>query len=1299
MGLRINTNFTAVNAYRHLGRAQDGLNQSVERLSSGLRINHAQDDPAGLAISEKIRSQVNGLSRASQNAQDGVSLLQTAESALGEVQGMLQRIRELAIQAANGTLTSQDRVEIQREIDQLLDEVDRTSVATEFNTKKLLDGSGSALVSVDSERLTPIVMPDEVAEGNYRLEMDMNPGHAQVLKSDIFRVVKGEQYRLGTRGSAEDIWAESDFMAFRRQVAANDTDLYVRNASGQEWLIDTDNTAANATISPDGTKLAYTKVSGGVAQVFTYDMSLIGTSAASTQPVQISAVSAGNDASQPQWSADGRKLLFISSGDVYTIDPGTTTPSVGTLVTGSVPALAAGSQALWSASGSRILVKTATDLRILESDGSVVATFAGASAANYSWSSGGTKVVYDDSAGASPPDSANLWVFDLSSSTAARLTSVTGGTSATRAVFSKDGSKIAYVRDTNNTAGAGNTSFEIWTMNADGSSDAATAATAAAGANGATQSRLSWSTDGDWIYYLADTWTANAGTNYALARVRSDGTASSEQLLTGTFGATSALGEEDQMNYGRSGFWVADANQPGGADFTLWQDVDWSTSPDDARYPGSANMRQDFSTQFAPGQQTITSFRGQALATGLGANWTANTAVSFTVVGLDATGLEVGRSPAISVTTVNATDQVSLSWQAVSGATTYRVYFNPSGAAADRYYRATGTSVTINDPTITSPIFAGTLPNRPTTTPDRCGVIDYKTESRWNGFQLTRTGTLGSDPNTKAGPYVVLEVVGVRVTNQTAAYSVQGDRMIIDSSLLDGGVATQRVQLRATVYSRTGEALQQKTFEMTAGEWVTSSDVLDGAGFANLDGDYGRTVVKMGADGNTISVSDKVLLLYDAAAHYGGGTVWTSQNMTDTGSMDLDETGWSLRSGTRADRIGARANAPTLSQFLPGAELDQSIAWISQLDGNVHLGTGRVRYTAQATQFVASNLFETDLAERVTQLKWVDRFQRGISLLDTGAQTIQLYTGGQRASLVLQAGTTLEEVARKFRQVLTSSITSGGLGLGVDGDDSRNGVDGNSCVFVTDPVVGTDEALAGTLVLRSTVPGPEGRIWFSGDDRLIEGFSWAEAKEANVNMLDVTVYDAHTSRLIGRQQVNDAVLRGVIAGVDVKIQQNADVRVVWNADRRIFEYYSDFGKETAHLHVVDNPLSLQLGANPGQALDVRIGSITRKGMQLENLLVVSKPAAEEAIMKIDSAVTFVASQRARLGAYIGRLDSTINIIDITQENMQASESRIRDLDMAQQTVAFTRDQIMTQAATAMLAQANVLPQSVLQLLK
>ena len=145
MALRIYQNVMSLNAQRNLGISQVALSKSIERLSSGLRINHAADDASGLAISEKLRGQIAGLKRAGMNAQDGISMLQTAEGALGEVSNMLSRMRELAVQAANGTYTSNDRVEIQKEVDQLKDEIDRISTSTEFNTKKLLNGDGTAL--------------------------------------------------------------------------------------------------------------------------------------------------------------------------------------------------------------------------------------------------------------------------------------------------------------------------------------------------------------------------------------------------------------------------------------------------------------------------------------------------------------------------------------------------------------------------------------------------------------------------------------------------------------------------------------------------------------------------------------------------------------------------------------------------------------------------------------------------------------------------------------------------------------------------------------------------------------------------------------------------------------------------------------------------------------------------------------------------------------------------------------------------------------------------------------------------
>ena len=143
MGLRINSNVEALNAHRNLLATTNVLSKSMERLSSGLRINRASDDAAGLAISEKLRGQVKGLNQAVRNAQDGISFIQTAEGALNETHSILQRMRELAVQGANDTLTDQDRDAIQQEINSLLAEVDRIANTTEFNTKKLLNGDAA----------------------------------------------------------------------------------------------------------------------------------------------------------------------------------------------------------------------------------------------------------------------------------------------------------------------------------------------------------------------------------------------------------------------------------------------------------------------------------------------------------------------------------------------------------------------------------------------------------------------------------------------------------------------------------------------------------------------------------------------------------------------------------------------------------------------------------------------------------------------------------------------------------------------------------------------------------------------------------------------------------------------------------------------------------------------------------------------------------------------------------------------------------------------------------------------------
>jgi flagellin len=145
MGMQINTNISALNAYRNLNNTQSDLSKSLEKLSSGLRINRAADDAAGLAISEGLKSQVGGLTVAARNAQDGISVVQTAEGQLTEVHSILQRVRDLAVQAGSDSNNADSRTAIKTEVDQLTKELTRISGSANFNGINLLDGSNATL--------------------------------------------------------------------------------------------------------------------------------------------------------------------------------------------------------------------------------------------------------------------------------------------------------------------------------------------------------------------------------------------------------------------------------------------------------------------------------------------------------------------------------------------------------------------------------------------------------------------------------------------------------------------------------------------------------------------------------------------------------------------------------------------------------------------------------------------------------------------------------------------------------------------------------------------------------------------------------------------------------------------------------------------------------------------------------------------------------------------------------------------------------------------------------------------------
>src|SRR5215212_5269734 len=173
MGLVVNTNIAALNSYRNLSATDNAMGKSLEKLSSGYRINRAADDAAGLAISEGLRSQIGGLKVAARNTQDGISVVQTAEGALTETHSILQRMRDLSVQAANsGGLNDQAKENIQSEIVQLKSELDRIANTTMFNGKKLLDGSFTSTFQVGANSGETIGVNIATAMGSAGLLVD-----------------------------------------------------------------------------------------------------------------------------------------------------------------------------------------------------------------------------------------------------------------------------------------------------------------------------------------------------------------------------------------------------------------------------------------------------------------------------------------------------------------------------------------------------------------------------------------------------------------------------------------------------------------------------------------------------------------------------------------------------------------------------------------------------------------------------------------------------------------------------------------------------------------------------------------------------------------------------------------------------------------------------------------------------------------------------------------------------------------------------------------------------------------------
>jgi len=470
---------------------------------------------------------------------------------------------------------------------------------------------------------------------------------------------------------------------------------------------------------------------------------------------------------------------------------------------------------------------------------------------------------------------------------------------------------------------------------------------------------------------------------------------------------------------------------------------------------------------------------------------------------------------------------------------------------------------------------------------------------------------------------------------------------------------------------------------VAGGVWTVGTAGTSGTIDVRFDGD-----VAVGSDEYTLNVSGQNELqqygtIVQLSAPAGDYTFRVSALSNRTFRVTNLDTG-SISSTISIAQVGT-ASTLSLDTF-QGLKLSFDALLVTGETGIIHVSTNNVLP-----------------AQNDTTLASVAAFVENGVFLGRDSVELKLNVPGQStaASIWLNAGDTIEDMVGK-------------ISLGIANPDSFSDlnlegamVGGSFPDLVHFNLTGPAQ---GTISITSPVPGAE--LIFSGDESLLNALSLIQIAETTQAEYNVSIVNIETGGLVAQTTTNTGIIRGVLNGVDLWIDTtqgfkldpdgaNNYVKAPYNLDpytNPIVSLTSAYEGET-FVHIVPNPLVFQIGSNQGQKLEVHIGQLDADRLGVEGLLVVSTELAEEAITKVDSAINTVTSQRSQLGSIQNRLESTIRNLDVAYQNLAAAESGIRDLNVAKEMIELTRQQILLQAGTAVLAQANQLPQTVLQLLR
>lgn len=1346
--MRINHNLAALNTYNKLANNQTIGSKSLEKLSSGLRINRAGDDAAGLAISEKMRGQIRGLDQATRNAQDGISMIQTSEGALGETQSILQRMKELATQSSNGTNTDSDRAEIQKEMNQLSSEINRIGNTTEFNTQKLLKGKDVAVVETAATKTT-------ITEGVTGVAAGATSGIA-VNENSVKAIESNTSIQASTSDATGSASATTNivdsvagvkasvtmannvkFVAVDNGIDLNEKTITIEQSTGK-------NVESSATKDENGNYTIY-----------------IGTKATGESLV----IDRGTLHNELKTALSNSASTIADELTVIAPEPGSSTAleantfgSAGIMIGGS-----AETRGVYSFAVNDVFEEAGDSVTIAGQELTAVIGAADAAKGEFSIDGESAAVI----TGTSNVDlTANLDKISAQWTSG----SITAGAGGTNAGVWKSGTISATVADSDTDTFA----FNGVTVSLTGADAGAVAASASA----TTAATVTIDSDAGDAASRTQATAEALKSAFEAARDYDDGNVTDNKLYGYTFSVegTGAAAQfvitgpaADTLNASELAA-VNEYKTDAGAGALAFAN-DGKTALDGTGNTGAGSGGEYFDLTFDSSTVTVQLSKGDGSTAYALANKAAAGAATL-IVDTNADGY----SAETIVTGIKAALEQESDWAAKN----YTLSVNGAGAGAELEITfATDnskdamkmdithkTSSTGNFDMVNEGLAAtGGNGNIAFTDAINAGTqVDFKVKDvsgTEQTYTLNDVALKGMFDGSKTKDDILTAINGIAGFSNDAVASFSGDRLVVTSKhtgttsqavfdITDGATDTARITtafgmtdlLTGNGYAAESEEAQAANLRSAI---MANSDLSASFTAVSLNNDITLTERTEQASGEALgdvvvagAGSDDKLLVTNADGQ-NLLTINIAQNTSDTLSVDATN-GGKNDGGVLINLANTTASKNT------AANIQKAVQALGERTYTVDGKSVDVDFSKYT--FEASGEWDTTtVGNSIAEPK---------GTLVGGTQEV-LGDYSFDITTAFEVGDKVEVKGQVFKAVESGADASKGefnvdagnmttQAAGIADAISQNEAFANyevqgvgTQVSIVEKVASGTDLEASDLEVRGT--GTQGEYSVDTSVLLEDGGKFivdgeeitVSSKNEHSGYSDGTAVKLADTAAAQTQALADAVN----TNADLNNKYTASVGADGNL---VLKQTDDFATATAptvstkNSSIGDFASTFQVGANSGQSMTIEVADMRSAALGITGdgstatitasngfeasyvetanvtngttnnnvefaLDVSTYDKATAAIGVLDDAIASVSAQRSQLGAYQNRLEHTINNLGTSSENLTASESRVRDVDMAKEMMAFTKMNILTQAAQSMMAQANQQPQGVLQLLR